>query len=167
MSSVSAAQGHVAANAADPISRHIRANGLDIHFLEQGQGEPLLLLHGFPDHAAAWRPLAERLAPAFRLIAPDLRGYGLTSRPIGVDSYRLEHLIDDVAAMIDMLDLPMTHLCGHDWGGVLAFAVAEQHPQKVASLTAFNAPLELRELPLPSPVEEPETADAGSAEPRR
>jgi pimeloyl-ACP methyl ester carboxylesterase len=122
------------------MSRYAQANGLDFHYLEQGRGEPILFLHGFPDHAATWRPLAERLSPEFRLIAPDLRGYGLTSRPLEIESYRLEHLIDDVAALIDALDLPMMHLCGHDWGGVLAFAFAEKHPHKAASLTVFNAP---------------------------
>jgi pimeloyl-ACP methyl ester carboxylesterase len=129
-----------AAASASPMSRYVEANGLDFHYLEQGHGEPILFLHGFPDHAAAWRPLAERLAPEFRLIAPDLRGYGLTSRPPEIESYRLEHLIDDVAAVIDAIDLPMVHLCGHDWGGVLAFAFAEKHPHKAASLTVFNAP---------------------------
>jgi len=125
---------------ASPMNRNVRANGLDFHCLEQGRGEPILFLHGFPDHAATWRPLAERLAPEFRLIAPDLRGYGLTSRPLDVESYRLGHLIDDVAALIDAFDLSMVHLCGHDWGGVLAFAFAEKHPHKAASLTVLNAP---------------------------
>ena len=136
---MSCASGPAAASAS-PMSRYVRANGLDFHYLEQGCGEPILLLHGFPDHAATWRPLAERLAPEFRLIAPDLRGYGFTSRPLEIECYRLEHLIDDVAAVIDALDLPMMHLCGHDWGGVLAFAFAEKHPHKAASLTVFNAP---------------------------
>lgn len=135
-----AASGQAATGKAAPVSRHVRANGLDFHCLEQGQGEPLLLLHGFPDHAAAWRPLAERLAPSFRVIAPDLRGYGRTSRPAAVEDYRIELLVKDVAALIEALDLSLVHLCGHDWGGVLAFAFAEQYPQKVASLTVFNAP---------------------------
>ena len=121
-------------------SRYISANGIEFHYLEQGEGAPVLMLHGFPDHAAAWRPLADRLALSFRVIAPDLRGYGQTSRPLAVADYRLDLLIDDIFALLDALGLAQVHLCGHDWGGVLAFAFADKHPGRVASLTALNAP---------------------------
>lgn len=124
---------------AKPESRITRVGGLDMHYLEQGSGQPLLLLHGFPDHAAAWRPLADRLAPELSLIAPDLRGYGRTSRPGSVADYRLDLLVGDVVALLDALDLPRAYICGHDWGGVLAFAVAERHPARVAGLIALNA----------------------------
>lgn len=124
---------------AKPENRTIRVGGLDMHYLAQGSGPPMLLLHGFPDHAAAWRPLADRLAPALRLSAPDLRGYGKTSRPRSVADYRLDLLIDDIVALLDALDLPRAYICGHDWGGVLAFAVAERHPARVAGLIALNA----------------------------
>lgn len=123
----------------DRASRIIHFSGLDMHFLEQGGGPPMLLLHGFPDHAAAWRPLADRLASTCRLIAPDLRGYGRTSRPGSVADYQLDYLIGDVVALLDALELPNAYICGHDWGGVLAFAVAERHPARVAGLIAFNA----------------------------
>ncbi|UNU44677.1 alpha/beta hydrolase [Sphingopyxis sp. YF1] len=120
-------------------SRTIPVGGLDMHYLEQGSGPPMLLLHGFPDHAAAWRPLADRMAPTFRLIAPDLRGYGRTSRPGSVADYRLDLLVGDVVALLDALDIPRAYICGHDWGGVLAFAVEERHPARVAGLIALNA----------------------------
>lgn len=120
-------------------SRIIRAGGLDMHYLEEGNGPPMLLLHGFPDHAAAWRPLADRLAPTFRLIAPDLRGYGRTSRPRSVADYQLDCLVGDVVALLDALELPSAYICGHDWGGVLAFSVAERHPARVAGLIVLNA----------------------------
>lgn len=121
-------------------SRQAGANGLTIHYHEQGEGPPLVLLHGFPDHAGTWRPLADRLAGMFRVIAPDLRGYGQTTRPRALADYRLNLLVGDVVAFLDALGLPQVHLCGHDWGGVLAFAFAAQHPGRLASLVAINAP---------------------------
>lgn len=111
-----------------------------MHYHEQGDGPPLVLLHGFPDHAGTWRPLADRLGATFRIIAPDLRGYGQTTRPQARADYRLDLLVGDVLAFLDALGLPLVHLCGHDWGGVLAFAFAAQHPGRLASLVAINAP---------------------------
>ena len=122
-------------------SRSLYIDGLEFHHLEQGQGPPLLLLHGFPDHAAAWRPLLERLqGSSLRALAPDLRGYRATSAPTAVEDYRIERLVDDLVALLDAWGLPQAHVCGHDWGGVLAFELARRFPQRVASLVALNAP---------------------------
>ncbi len=121
-------------------SRRISANGLTVHYHEQGKGEPIVLLHGFPDHAGTWRHLADRLGGSSRVIAPDLRGHGQTTRPQAETDYRLELLVDDVLALLDALHLSHVHLCGHDWGGVLAFAFAAKHPDRLASLVAINAP---------------------------
>jgi pimeloyl-ACP methyl ester carboxylesterase len=122
-------------------SRSLHVDGLEFHHLEQGQGPPLLLLHGFPDHAAAWRPLLERLqGSSLRALAPDLRGYGATSAPTAVEDYRIERLVDDLVALLDAWGLPQAHVCGHDWGGVLAFELARRFPRRVASLVALNAP---------------------------
>lgn len=115
-------------------------NGLTLHYLEQGRGPPVLMLHGFPDHAGAWRPLANRLADSYRVIAPDLRGYGESGRPTSDSDYRLDLLIDDIVGLVDALGLATVCLCGHDWGGVLAFAVAAAHPGRIAALIALNAP---------------------------
>jgi len=122
-------------------SRSLPVDGLEFHHLEQGEGAPLLLLHGFPDHAAAWRPLLERLQGApLRVLAPDLRGYGRTSAPPSVEDYRIERLVGDLVELLDAWGLPKAHVCGHDWGGVLAFELARRFPQRVASLVALNAP---------------------------
>lgn len=122
-------------------SRWLRIDGLEFHHLEQGEGPPLLLLHGFPDHAAAWRPLLERLqASSLRALAPDLRGYRATSAPTAVEDYRMQRLVGDLVALLDAWGLPQAHVCGHDWGGVLAFELARRFPQRVASLVALNAP---------------------------
>lgn len=121
-------------------NRQAGANGLQMHYFEQGEGPPLVMLHGFPDHAGTWRPLADRLAVNFRVIAPDLRGYGQTTRPQALADYRLDLLVGDVLGFLDALGLPLVHLCGHDWGGVLAFAFAAKYPDRLASLVAINAP---------------------------
>jgi pimeloyl-ACP methyl ester carboxylesterase len=121
-------------------SRFVNANGLVFHCLEAGHGRPVVLLHGFPDHAASWRPLFAQLAPQFRVIAPDLRGYGLTSRPAAHDDYRFDTLVADLAALFDALGLTDAAICGHDWGGVLGFGFAARHPDLVSALIALNAP---------------------------
>ena len=123
-----------------PSSAVVRVNGLEMHYLESGSGTPVVLLHGFPDHAATWQPLAQRLATSCRVIAPDLRGYRQTTAPREVDAYRIETLVADIAALLDRLDLHQPLLCGHDWGGVLAFAFARQYPDRISGLVALNAP---------------------------
>lgn len=125
---------------APPATRTWAVNGIELHGLEQGAGPPLLLLHGFPDHAAAWRPLMTRLQGSLRVVAPDQRGYGDSSRPAAVEDYRIDLLVADLIALLDALGLPEVHLCGHDWGGVLAFELAARCPGRVASLVALNAP---------------------------
>lgn len=127
-------------NASAPQSRIARVNAIELHYLEQGTGEPLLLLHGFPDHAAAWRPLFERMDNSFRLLAPDQRGYRQTSRPLAVSDYGLDFLVGDLVALLDSVDLARAHVCGHDWGGVLAFELAARFPERVGSIIALNAP---------------------------
>jgi pimeloyl-ACP methyl ester carboxylesterase len=117
----------------------VRGNGINMHVVDQGQGAPIVMLHGFPDHGAAWRPLTDLLAPSFRTIAPDLRGYGESSRPAADEDYRIDVLLDDIDGLLDALDLRRACLCGHDWGGVLAFAFAQRRPQRVAALVAINS----------------------------
>lgn len=115
-------------------------NGIELHVQEKGSGDPVLMLHGFPDHGGTWHVLADFLAPQYRLIMPDLRGYGLSSRPEMVGDYRTDLLVDDLIGLLDVLGLDQVYLCGHDWGGVLAYELARQMPERVAGLVALNAP---------------------------
>ncbi|MCB9681187.1 MAG: alpha/beta fold hydrolase [Alphaproteobacteria bacterium] len=105
-------------------------------------GAPVILLHGFPDHAGTWQRQIEALATAgYRVIAPDQRGYASSDKPRSTASYRLEHLARDVVALQDALcDGSPTHVVGHDWGGGVAWAVAALHPARVRSLTVLNCP---------------------------
>ncbi len=117
-------------------------NGLRFHFVEQGEGPLVLLLHGFPEFWYSWRFQLPALAQAgFRAIAPDLRGYNRSEKPNGVAAYDINHLVEDVAAMLrEWGDERGGFLVGHDWGGVIAWYVASRYPQLVKKLTILNAP---------------------------
>lgn len=121
-------------------SRYAVGSGIELQVREQGAGAAVLMLHGFPDHAGTWRALADLLAPQLRLIMPDLRGYGLSSRPGAVADYRVELLVGDLISLLDAMNLDQVFLCGHDWGGVLAFELARRVPDRITALIALNAP---------------------------
>ena len=121
--------------------RHV--NGIRLHCLEAGpeSGPPVLLLHGFPEDSRAWKKQIGPLARAgFRVVAPDLRGYHLSDRPAGVQAYRIDTLLDDVVALIHSLGCARAHVVGHDWGGVIAWALAIRSPEVVDRLAVLNAP---------------------------
>ncbi|MFN9375549.1 MAG: alpha/beta fold hydrolase [Novosphingobium sp.] len=121
-----------------PKIKAISTNGMDLQVIDHGAGIPLLLLHGFPDHAMVWRPLLERLGGSCRMIAPDQRGYRHSTRPDGVEAYTMDQLVADLTSLLEALELPRVHVCGHDWGGVLAFALATQRPDLIAGVVALN-----------------------------
>jgi pimeloyl-ACP methyl ester carboxylesterase len=120
------------------------APGVRLHCVEAGpaDGPPVVLLHGFPEFHLAWRHQIPALARAgHRVIAPDLRGYGLSSKPPRVADYRLEHLAGDVAALIAGVARDgRASVVGHDWGGVVAWCAGMWHPERVARLAILNAP---------------------------
>lgn len=120
---------------------HLRlcAAGVDLHVVVQGDGPPVLLLHGFPDHWTVWEPVMARLFRSFRMMAPDLRGYNLSDKPTSVHSYGIDCLVDDVRTLIRVLGGKCA-LVGHDWGGMLAWAVAARYPDEVSKLVIANAP---------------------------
>jgi pimeloyl-ACP methyl ester carboxylesterase len=119
--------------------RFIEANGIRFHYVEQGSGPVVLLLHGFPECWYSWRNTLPALAAAgFRAVAPDMRGYNLTDKPR--DGYNIESLVEDIAALARALGEERMHLVGHDWGGVVAWQVASRRPEAVRTLTIMNAP---------------------------
>ncbi len=104
-------------------------------------GELVLLLHGFPQTGTCWHDALNALADAgYRAVAPNQRGYSEGARPEGVEAYRVTELSADVLAIAATLGRDRFHLAGHDWGGSVAWAVAGDHPQAVASLTAVSTP---------------------------
>ena len=135
--------------------RHIFAevNGVRLHYASAGTGRLILFLHGFPEFWYAWRNQLTDFGRDFLAVAPDLRGYNLSSKPADVDQYQLKFLVEDVRALSDHLSHERFVLVGHDWGGVVAWAFAAQYPQTLEKLIVINAPhpavfdRELRENP--------------------
>jgi pimeloyl-ACP methyl ester carboxylesterase len=120
---------------------YAKVNGLRFHYVEAGRGPLVVLLHGFPEFWYAWRHQIPFLAQAgFRVIAPDLRGYNETDKPKGVHPYRLERLVADVAGLIDQAGAERATLVGHDWGGAIAWEMAQRQPQRLDKLAILNAP---------------------------
>jgi pimeloyl-ACP methyl ester carboxylesterase len=122
--------------------RTIRANGLDFELLEAGAGDRLALcLHGFPEHAVAWQhQIPALVAAGYRVWAPNQRGYGRTTRPPGVAAYSMLHLLDDVAALIDVSGARTVTLLGHDWGAAVAWFFAMRRVRPLERLVIMNVP---------------------------
>ncbi|WP_137723602.1 alpha/beta fold hydrolase [Prescottella subtropica] len=113
----------------------------DVTVTGPDDGTPIVLLHGFPESSASWRPVTPRLAAAgLRVLAPDQRGYSPGARPGSVEDYRSDRLVGDVVGLLDAYGLGSAHLVGHDWGAAVAWQVAGQHPERVRSLTAVSVP---------------------------
>jgi pimeloyl-ACP methyl ester carboxylesterase len=122
--------------------RYIDADDVRLHAVEAGDiGAPLVVLqHGFPEFWFAWRRLIDPLAGAgFHVVALDQRGYNLSAKPSEVAAYRVEHLRHDIVAVIDALGAKTASLVGHDWGGHVAWSVAEHSPDRLDRLVAINA----------------------------
>lgn len=104
-------------------------------------GEPVMLLHGFPETSLSWSSVAHRLNNAdLQVIAPDQRGYSPHARPPEVEDYRTSLLADDVIGIADAMGIDSFHLVGHDWGSAVAWVVAGAHPERVRTLTAVSVP---------------------------
>src|SRR3954447_9382952 len=111
-----------------------------LHYVEAGEGPLIVLLHGFPEFWFSWRlQIAPLAAAGFRVVAPDLRGYNLSSRPTGVDDYSADRLAADIRGLVQELGAESALLAGHDWGGTVAWVTAMNHPEVVDRLAILNA----------------------------
>ncbi|NVB41036.1 alpha/beta fold hydrolase [Pseudenhygromyxa sp. WMMC2535] len=117
-------------------------SGLRMRWYERGpQDAPVVLcLHGFPELAVSWREQLAGLSDRYRVIAPDMRGYGGTDAPPRVRDYDMDLLVRDVVELIDAVGVDKVHLVGHDWGGAVAWAVAQHHGERLHSLSVLNCP---------------------------
>ena len=119
----------------------VTANGLRFRTLVEGppDGDLMLLMHGFPEGAESWARQMHVLAHAgFLAVAPDMRGYGLTDAPEGVESYAIDHLVADAKAIVESFGRKTAHVAGHDWGGIVAWYVAGAHPAMTTTLTVLS-----------------------------
>ncbi len=128
-----------------PTPSIVQTNGIDMAVYEAGSGPPVVLLHGFPELAYSWRHQLPALAAAgYRAVAPDLRGYGLSSKPADVSAYRLEELVADLNGLLDALpdaaDGRGALFVAHDWGALLAWQYALLAPDRVRGLVSLGMP---------------------------
>jgi pimeloyl-ACP methyl ester carboxylesterase len=117
----------------------VTVGDIQLHTVADGDGTPVLFLHGFPETSYSWRRQLPALAAAgFRAIAADLRGYGQSSKPPEVDAYRLTELVRDVAGLATQLGA--RQIVAHDWGGVIAWLLPMLHPGVVDRMVILNSP---------------------------
>ena len=121
----------------EPEHRFARVNGIRMHYVEAGEGEPVVFLHGFPEFWYSWRKQLPVVAERHRAVAPDLRGYHETENRPPYDSGTLQR---DVLGLIEALGERSAHIVGHDWGGAIAWQLAMGHPEAVRSLVILNIP---------------------------
>lgn len=122
--------------------RQVSANQLSFQVAMAGTEDRLMLcLHGFPECALSWRYQLQPLAEAgYRVWAPDLRGYGGTTRPVGLEAYAIESLLEDVSGLLTAAGASQVILVGHDWGGIIAWYYALRYPERLKALVILNAP---------------------------
>ena len=107
--------------------------------LEQGDGQLVVLLHGFPTYHKTWEDYLEPLSRDFKVVVPDLRGYYRSDKPQGVSSYTIEELTEDILSLVHHLGYQRVRLVGHDWGGALAWSIASR-ATPVHKVAVFNCP---------------------------
>ena len=117
---------------------HHTANVRDgrVHYLKAGTGDPVVLLHGWPQTSATWNATVQALAERYTVIAPDLRGMGFSSK--AVDGYDTDNVAEDIHALVRHLGFTDIDLAGHDWGGAVAYAYAAQYRDEVKHLAIFE-----------------------------
>ena len=124
-----------------PLASHRAAvNGVELHYVEAGSGPLIVLAHGFPEFWYSWRrQIPSLVAAGFRVVAVDLRGYNDSSKPSGIEAYKLTTIAADLAALIEHLGAPAV-LVGHDWGGFASWLVAMTRPEVIRKLVILNIP---------------------------
>jgi pimeloyl-ACP methyl ester carboxylesterase len=128
-------------------------NSIRLHYVTAGKGKLMMFVHGFPEFWYEWKNQLAEFGRDHQAVAPDMRGYNLSSKPADVDQYRVGYLVEDLRALVEHLGHKKFVLVGHDWGGAVAWAFAIFHPDCLEKLIIINAPhpgvfeRELRENP--------------------
>jgi pimeloyl-ACP methyl ester carboxylesterase len=121
--------------------RRVPVNGVELEIEEAGEGPVVLLLHGFLNIGHSWRHQLRALAEAgYHAVAPDQRGYGDSSAPVGAEHYTSLHLVGDVLALLDLLGDPAPVIVGHDWGAMIAWQTALLRPDRVRGVAGVSVP---------------------------
>nr|WP_246141754.1 alpha/beta hydrolase [Hyella patelloides] len=119
---------------------YIISNGIRLHYVTQGEGELILLLHGFPEFWYSWRHQIPELAKNYKVVALDLRGYNDSEKPQAIEAYAISELLKDIEGVIKGLGYETCILVGHDWGGVVAWHFAYTYSDMVKKLIVMNLP---------------------------
>jgi len=122
---------------------YFNTNGIRLHTAVAGpqDGEPVFLLHGFPEAWFGWEAQIDALAAAgFRVFAPDQRGFNLSDKPSGVSSYKMDILVDDIIGLADTVGCQQFYLAGHDFGAMVSWNLARRHPERLKRLAIANVP---------------------------
>lgn len=120
--------------------RYADNSGVKLHYVSAGEGDLVVLVHGFPDYWYTWRHQIDELAQTHRVAAMDTRGYNLSDAPAGSEPYAMPHLVADLAAVILTEGRTSATIVGHDWGGSIAWAFAQAHPEMTDGLVIVNMP---------------------------
>ena len=115
-------------------------NGITLHYAACGAGPLILFVHGFPEFWYEWKDLLTDFGRDHLAVAPDMRGYNLSSKPAEVEAYRARHLVEDLRLLLDHLGAQRCVMVAHDWGGAVAWSFAAMHPERLHQLIIINAP---------------------------
>ncbi|PCI74839.1 MAG: hypothetical protein COB20_14375, partial [SAR86 cluster bacterium] len=140
-----AQQGGIGVSVESPVAgvtfRFIESNGITLRIAEAGTGPLVLLAHGWPESWYSWRHQITMLADAgYRVVAPDMRGYGESDKPADVGDYDINHVAADLVGILDALDEETAILVGHDWGAIVAWSTVLLHPSRFTALIAMSVP---------------------------
>jgi pimeloyl-ACP methyl ester carboxylesterase len=116
------------------------SKGVRIHYVTLGKGPLIILIHGFPDYWYSWRDQMPELAKRYQVVAIDQRGYNKSDQPKGKENYKVDKLVEDVAAVMKHVQQEKAIIVGHDWGGLVAWTFAMSHPDKTDRLIVLNLP---------------------------
>ena len=140
--------------------RTVETNGIRMHLAEMGTGPLVVLCHGFPELWYSWRHQLRALAEAgFRVVAPDMRGYGQTDRPEAIDQYTLFHMLGDMVGLLDALGTERSVVAGHDWGATVAWHAVQLRPDRFRAVIGLSVPFRARGSARPTTLM-PQTDDA-------
>ncbi len=129
--------------------RYLAQQGLRMHYVEEGAGDPVLLLHGEPSWAFLYRKLVPPIAEVARVIAPDYFGFGRSDKPIRVEDYSYDFHYASIKRLVDELDLRAATVVVQDWGGPIGLRLAVEHPERVARLVILNTGIGAGRAPSP------------------
>jgi pimeloyl-ACP methyl ester carboxylesterase len=123
------------------MNRTVATNGISLHVVDEGQGPPVILCHGFPESAYSWRHQIPALAAAgYRVLAPDQRGYGSSDAPDTVEAYGINQLTGDLLGLLDDIGEERAVFVGHDWGAIVVWDLALLHPERVRAVVNLSVP---------------------------